>query len=166
MFVGLGTVGFVVFIFGIIGVAMLFVYFRSKKKVEESQNWSAVQGYITKSYIRRETDTDSDGDRSTSYFPEVLYTYEFHGQEYTGDKISFGGKTGSSHHKKAQNFLAQYPVGQGVTVYYDPNNPEDAVLVRTAVGKLILIIGIIFTLIALASLCFGGVNALISLMGQ
>lgn len=166
MFAGLGASDFVVVIFGIIGVAMLFSYFQSKKKVEESQSWPAVQGYITKTHIRRETEKDNDGSRITKYYPEVLYTYEFLGKEYTGDKISFGGKTKYSYEQKAENFLVQYPVGQGIKIYYDPNNPEDAVLERKALGKVILIIGVIFTLIAIGALLVRGGAALMSLMGQ
>jgi len=74
MFAGLAASDFVIVIFGIIGIAMLFSYFQSKKKVEESQSWSTVLGYITKTHIRRETEKDNDGSRITKYYPEVLYT--------------------------------------------------------------------------------------------
>ncbi len=74
--------------------------------------------------------------------------------EYTGDKIAFGGDVGGSR-KKANEMIAQYPVGKNVSVYYDPNNPEDVVLERRMGSKGLLIIGVVFTLIAVCTLCVG-----------
>ncbi len=164
MLIGIAIGGCFVLIFGIIGAVMLFKYFQDKKKAEESQNWSSAAGRITESYVRREENMDSDGYTTTSYYPEVRYGYEFLGTEYTGDKIAFGGKMGGNQ-KNAQERLAQYPVGKNVIVYYDPNNVEDAVLERKMGGKIMLIVGVIFSLVAICTACIGGIVTVLGLMG-
>lgn len=163
MLVGIGIGGCFVLIFGIIGAALLIKHFRAKKKAEESQKWSSAAGRITESYVRREDSTDSDGYPTTSYYPEVQFTYEFLGSEYAGNKIAFGGSMGGGQ-KKAQESLAQYPVGKDVIVYYDPNNPGDAVLERRVSGNVFLIVGIVFLVISVCVGCVGGVIAVANLV--
>ena len=162
--IGVAVGGCFILIFGIVGTVMLFKYFQDKKKAEESQSWSSASGRIMESYVRREESMDSEGFTTTYYYPEILYVYQFLGAEYTGDKIAFGGKVGESQNK-AKERLVQYPVGKNVIVYYDPNNPEDAVLERKMSGKTMLIVGIVFAIIALCTACVGGTIAVLGLMG-
>ncbi|MBA4379859.1 MAG: hypothetical protein C0393_04105 [Anaerolinea sp.] len=135
------------------GVFLLIKSFKDRKKAEASQGWPATQGQIIEARIAESTSTDSDGDTSTSYSPAVEYTYSVAGQEYKGNKITFGFTQGYGNYAKAQAALARYTLGAQVTVYYDPANPADAVLERKAGGSTIsLVLGIIFILI---SLCLG-----------
>ena len=143
---------------------MLVKYFQDKKKSEDSQAWSATTGEITESYVRESHSQDSDGYTSTSYYPEVRYRYQVMGAEYQGKRIAFGGDVGGSH-KKARQMLTPYPVGQRMTVYYDPNSPEEAVLERRMGSKGFLIIGIIFTLIGGCTACIGGGVGIAALLG-
>jgi hypothetical protein len=58
-------------------------------------------------------------------YPVVLYSYQVGGRSYQGSLIAPGlevGRTG------APARLAVYPTGSQVTVYYNPNDPSDAVL--------------------------------------
>lgn len=160
--IGLAAGGCFVTLFGGVGIFMLVKYFRDKKKSEESQAWSATSGQVTESYVRESQSRDSEGYITTSYYSEVRYLYQVMGVEYNGDKVAFGGSVGGSR-KQANERIAQYPVGKTVTVYYDPNNHEDAVLERRIGSKGMLIIGIVFTLIAVCSVCIGGVVAIASL---
>ena len=160
---GVGIGGCFVLVFGIIGIVMLVKYFLDKKKFEESQAWSATSGQITEAYVRESSSEDSEGYTTTSYYPEVRYTYQVMGVEYTGKRIAFGGNVGGSR-KKANEIVAQYPVGKKVTVYYDPDNLEDAALERRMGGKGLLVIGIVFTLIAVCTACIGLGTLIISYM--
>jgi len=47
-----------------------------------------------------------------------------------------------------QHELASYPVGKTVTVYYDPNHPDIAVLEPGLVGELKLLLKLAFILMA------------------
>ena len=126
IFIGIVCAGFSIVLVGI----SLLIYFRTKKRVGESQSWSVVRGYITESYVGYEFKTDIDDRSHRVYHPELRYTYQVLGREYIGDKILFRQKATYGARKKAQKFLVRYPVGQEVAVYYDPNNPADAVLDR------------------------------------
>ena len=156
--------GFFVLVFAGIGIFMLVKYFRDKGRAEESKAWPATAGEITQAYIRESQTRDSDGYMTTSYYPEVRYLYDARGVAYTGEQISFGGAIGGSHQKAAE-IVAQYPVGKNLTVYYNPNNPAEAVIERRIGSKLFLIIGAIFTVIGVCTACVGGSIALITLLG-
>ena len=158
------SVGCFCAIFAGIGIFMLVKYFQDKKKSEESQAWSATSGQITESYVRESHSQDSDGITTTSYYAEVRYLYQVMGVEYSGDKVSFGGKVGGSR-GKANETTVQYPVGKNVTVYYDPNNHEDAVLERRIGSRGMLIIGIIFTAIGVCTACVGAIAGVMMFVG-
>lgn len=163
MLIGLVAGGCFVTIFAGIGIFMLVKYFQDKKKSEASQAWSATVGRVTEAYVRESQSRDDDGYITTSYYPEVRYLYEAMGVEYTGKRIAFGGGV-SSGHNKANETIAQYPVGKNVTVYYDPNNHEEAVLERRMDSKGMLIIGVVFTLIGICTACIGGIVAIAALV--
>lgn len=161
--IALGVGGCFVTIFAGIGIFMLVKYFQDKKKAEESQSWTGTSGQVTQAYVRESETRDSDGYLTKSYYPEVRYTYQVMGVAYSGDKISFGGSVGGNR-KKADAVVAQYPVGKVLTIYYDPNNPADAVIERKMGSKGFLIIGNIFTLVGICSACVGGVIAVLVLV--
>ena len=157
--------GCFVTIFAGVGIFALVKYFQDKKKSEESQSWSATSGRVTQAYIRESQTRDDEGFLTTTYYPEVRYTYEVMGVEYTGHQISFGGGVGGNR-GKADETLTQYPVGKNVTVYYDPNSPEEAVIERRMGSQTMLILGVVFTLIGVCTACIGGGAGIAALLNQ
>ena len=72
---------------------------------------------------------------------------------FTGEKISFGLTEATARSARAEQTLQKYPVDKQVTVYYNPNNPSEAVLERRAGGGAAgWVVGIVFLV---AGLCFG-----------
>ena len=77
----------------------------------------------------------------------ATYRYQVQGRSYSSNVRSFGdGMTDSE-------VFEQYPGGRGVTVYYDPDNPQEATLIKgvgtwTATGaryaQIILVLGFVF----------------------
>ena len=161
MLILIGVGGLLVLIFGIISIVMLVKHFRDKKKIVESDNWASVQGQIIFSDIRRQDSINAEGHQNVSYVPEVRYRYEHLGTEYTNDKISFGGKIGRTV-KGANTILARYPVGENVTVFYNPANPADSVLERRVGSSVFLWVGLLFVFLTLAVIAVGGVLAMFS----
>jgi hypothetical protein len=160
----LGAVCGVVFILGFIGAGIFLIYrsVQSRKKAEASQGWPSTAGQINESRVSHSTHTDTDGDSRDSYTPYVEYTYQVAGQSYNGRDLTFGFTQGYGNASKAQAMLAKYPVGAQVNVYYDPADPQKAVLERQAGGYGVgLVLGIIFLVVG-ACLGCGGVFALIS----
>ncbi len=90
---------------------------------EAYQNWPVVAAIVTGGEIT--------GGRS--YIPEVYYTYEFHGRQYSGvDTIytpGFGGKR--KRLDVAETELAGHPPGSEITMYVNPDNPEET---RMSIG--------------------------------
>ena len=131
-------------IFVVIGLVLLFIYFRNLAQVRASQNWSTTQGTVIQSWVRRSKSTDSDGSTSSSYHPEIHYLYQILGKEYQGNKIAFGPRVGGNR-SRAEKMVEKYPTGATVTIYYHPNKPTNAVLERS-ISKILLVMGIIFAL--------------------
>ena len=85
--------------------------------------WPHVPGWITGSEV---IDTsDSDG---SSYKPGIRYHYAVDGQEYDGQRISFGTDRLSSSGSFAAKYTQKYPVGKEVRVAYQPAQPSVSVL--------------------------------------
>jgi len=144
------------FILGFAGAGIFLIYrsWQSKQKAEASQSWPSTRGQVTMARVQHNVSTDSEGDRHDYYSPLVEYTYEVGGQAYTGRTIRFGFNPSFGNEAKAQAALASYPVGAQVTVYYNPNNPAEAVLERKASATNTgMILGIIFIAVSACLAC-------------
>ena len=150
--IGLICGGLFVAIFAGVGIYLLIRFNKDKQKAASSQSWPSASGRIVEARVAESTSTDSDGDRSTCYSPQIVYEYEVLGSPLRGDKIYVGLKSSSSNYKKAQEKVAQYPIGKTVSVYYNPDDPTDAVLERRAQTTITLVLGIIFLVIGV---CLG-----------
>ncbi len=146
-----------------VGVFAIYAGRKGVKQADASQGWPATTGTVTEARVTYSTQTDTDGDSSDSYFPQVSYTYQALGQEYAGHKISFGFAKAHNSRRQAENELARYPLGSQVTVYYNPSNPAEAVLERKAGGTVIAtVLGVAFILLGLCIACpliFSGLAA-------
>jgi hypothetical protein len=76
----------------------------------------------------------STSDGYTDY-PIVHYSYQVSGQSYQGMKLAPGPEVGGS---GAAKVVSKYPVGAQVMVFYNPQNPSEAVLERKAPGLWIM----------------------------
>lgn len=144
---------------GGVGIWLILRYIQTKKKAKQSETWPSVEGKILSHDIRINS---GDEYTSTAYLPQVTYTYHVQGQEFTGSKISYGSAPAFKSIYKAEKFLEQYPVGSRVTVYHDPEKPQDSVL-EQAMRKMtaILVVGIFMIVITLCGTClisFGVIN--------
>ncbi len=80
--------------------------------------YATVRGEIVKRGVRH-------GHKSV-YVPHLKYRYEVGGKSYENDRISFAPQGGKR--KDARLALAHYAEQSSVQVYYDPDNPQFAVL--------------------------------------
>ncbi len=144
-------------VFVVFGLVFVIISITSKRRAAAAQTWPTTPGEITASRVDIHTSTDNDGHTSTTYKPVVAYRYELMGLQYTGERIAFGANT--FNRRKSDEIIARYPVGQSVTVHYNPDKPQDAVL-ETEVhgGTVSLIIGIVL-------MGVGVVLAVVSLLG-
>ncbi len=144
---GMGCFGSIIFvgIFFVVGVAVSWWGWGILQNARVSENWPSTGGQITYSDVR--VDHDEDG---TTYHADIDFAYVVDDHRYTADTVSFG-QYGSSNRSHAEEILARYPVGQAVTVYYDPAEPETAVLEPgvTWSSYMVLGIGLLFACISI-----------------
>ena len=119
--IGCGITVFLMLVFMAVGVGISIWGWSVLQNARVSESWPATDGEILSSVVRE--DTDEDG---TSYFGDVTYRYFVADVAYTSDSVSFGQYGGERDH--AEEIVARYPAGSGVTVHYDPADPETAVL--------------------------------------
>ncbi|HAV77225.1 MAG TPA: hypothetical protein DCX53_07715 [Anaerolineae bacterium] len=120
------VVGSICFSALIIDGILLAIILVTRRGVAKASNWSSTMGTVTLSTIERRR-----SGKSTANYPVVHYTYQVMGLGLQGSKIMPGMEVGGS---GAHKVVARYPMGAEVMVYYDPNNPSDAVLERGMPG--------------------------------
>ena len=137
------------------GVFMIYLGRQSQKKADASQNWPSVNGTIQDVKAAKNYHTGADDDINVeTYSPKLRYSYSVGGTEYSSDKIAFGyGKTFNSE-LAALASIQKYSQGSMVTVYYNPENPNEAVLERKNERQIWgLVGGILLIVLGLCSSC-------------
>jgi ribosomal protein L21E len=101
----------------------------------EAKDWKATSGQITSAdfdTFEKLSTVDNVSHRITVNQPQIVYGYEVDGVAYQSNRVAFGAKTQSTSKRLVGGSLKRYRVGDKVTVYYDPENPSEAVLERQA----------------------------------
>ena len=114
-------VGIISFVFLILNVIFLVIIFFMRRKMAAVRQWPSAMGTVNTSYLERRYSSDSG---STDY-PVVEYSYHVAGQPYKSTKIAPGPEVGGT---GAGKVVARYPAGAQVMVFYNPQQPSDAVL--------------------------------------
>lgn len=112
--------------FILVGGILLVIGLNLIRKGIQSKNWPKVEGSIRRSEVDVHYSMDEDGP-SRDFSADIYYEYTVDGRDYGGATVKMGysdvqGK-GSSHQA-----VDEYPEGSTVDVYYDPDNPREAVL--------------------------------------
>jgi hypothetical protein len=145
------------FLFILIGGGLTWWGWTIVQTARASAGWPSVEGRILRSEVTRSTDGDGDD----SYSPEVTYRYVVDGQSYESYTIKFG-ENAYGNRNTAEAIAARYPDGSRVTVYYDPADPERAVLEPgvSAGSYIVFSIGAIFLVVGLVIPPAGGLVSL------
>ncbi len=138
---------------GCITLLFFLVYRHQRNQVLPSLSWPQATGTISRSRVERIV---HGGYRlSTVYAPRVIYLYEVYGVSHVGTRIRFACSIPNyfATEKEAQRVLVPYPEKSEVTVYYDPADPEKAVLDRELPSpRIVVFFGSFFVLILLVLL--------------
>ncbi len=96
-------------------------------KGKASNSWPVCQGTVVSSDIEQESKTDSYEKQTVSYRAHVVYSYLVNGTAFRSNRIAF--ETYSTSQKgKVLAIANKYPAGETITVYYDPADPNSAIL--------------------------------------
>jgi hypothetical protein len=113
-------------------------------------NWPIAEGTITKSELKFET----KGGENTEIMkcePKVNFQFSIDDRLIEGSTVSFSKKP--IDRVEAQEIIDTYSIGEKVEVYYNPKNPEMAVLEANVnnLGYLFIGIGLVFGIIPLVT---------------
>ena len=100
-------------------------------EARSATDWPETQGEVTGSRVIHTINSNQKSKKQWYYQAEIKYRYEVDGLEYISDRLDFGTY---KHKYKSEVYPTgttnKYPVGKNVTVYYDPIDPEQAVISR------------------------------------
>ncbi len=116
---------------------------------KQSIAWPTTQGVIVNSEVVRERNRNSSSSGSSvTYTADVMFEFQLDGQTYSSNNVSFGQYSSSSA-SDARKIVRAYPANSRVTVYYNPDNPDESVLEPgvSAGSYMILGMGILFSAI-------------------
>lgn len=113
-------------------VAMVVKY----REIQKAKSWEATKGKVLISDVDPRKLKPGDAgynfhDTDIVNEPLIEYEYTVGGKKFSGRRITIGDKTSTY---ELEGILSRYPVGAEVTVYYDPQNPQMAVLERDFPG--------------------------------
>lgn len=84
-----------------------------------SGHWQPIKANIVESKINR-------GNRGGADSPWIEYRYVVDDQTYHSDRIDFGVWS----YGDVATYIQRFPVGASVSAYYNPDDPDEAVLVK------------------------------------
>ena len=119
------VIGILAFVLLILNAVFLGVIFFMRRKMAAVSQWPSTMGTVNASYLERRSSSEGG---STNY-PVVQYSYQIGGQVYQSTKLAPGPEVGGT---GAGKVVARYPEGAQVMVFYNPQNPSEAVLERKA----------------------------------
>lgn len=94
-------------------------------RAAKSASWPTVAGTVTRSEVTSHR-SSTKGRTTTSYHAHIEFDYAVDGKALHGNRRTY--KVMASSQSAANEAVAAYPVGRSVTVSYDPQDPERAVL--------------------------------------
>jgi uncharacterized protein DUF3592 len=122
--------------------AFYFMFVRPMVRLFAARTWQETTCTVLSSQVAESSDSDG-----TTYRPEIVYTYSVDDHSLQADRYDFLGVWSSGRSGK-EEIVAAYPPGARVTCWYDPNQPEQAVLFRGfAASYLVGLFPLIFLLV-------------------
>lgn len=94
------------------------------RKTWKVRRWPRAPGVVLSSSLDHDRAADAE---TQSFQPIIRYSYTVDGVTRKGRRLTPGGAE-SGGEGWAREMLARYPVGSATSVYYNPANPDEAVL--------------------------------------
>jgi hypothetical protein len=111
-------------VFSVAGVGLIILGLFTMRETSRSRGWVKVDGRVVTSSVN-----EFRGKGGATYRPLVMYSYSVGPVRFMSNRIAFH-PVSSGDRRAAATLAAGYPVGRTVQVFYDPQDPEQAVLDR------------------------------------
>lgn len=108
------------------GGYLMFLGTKIKKKIEAARLWPKANGKLTKLKRIGQGPKVVGTDDYRQYMLRVSYEYEVQGETYTNDRPVFGSEIEVK--AEVDEFCHQFTEGKDVKVPYNPEDPQDSVL--------------------------------------
>ncbi len=92
------------------------------RETSRSRNWASADGRVVQSSVNQFTTKGT-----TTFRPIVVYSYTVGAVRYMSTRLSFRSQATGSRDAAAK-ITGAYPAGRAVRVFYDPQDPGQAVL--------------------------------------
>jgi hypothetical protein len=158
---GIGIFALVTIPFIIVGLILVYIALRARRRVRDSMNWATTMGTVLFSAVDERTSYSSESGTTTSYYPKVVYEYRVMGQRFQSDRFNLG-EVGIGNYNQVAAKVAQYPQGAPIQVYYNPANPVECALERVAPSSnvMLLVVVVIFAILGCTGIMVAGGFAL------
>ncbi|MFN8541949.1 MAG: DUF3592 domain-containing protein [Thermomicrobiales bacterium] len=120
------------------GVQMLTQTSDDRRQARAASRWPETTGRITRTWVTTEKTRTYEANSdlpATRYVhtPHLFYEYSVGDRTYHGERVDFApprvfSASNAEDTSAAERYLAAYPYGASVTVYYDPDAPRQACL--------------------------------------
>lgn len=94
---------------------------------QDSLDWPSVTGLVTRSKMEQ-TSRKTRGKNKTDHRVDVSYEYIVDDEMFENDVVQFNQNNLSTSEKEL--LVSAYPKGRKVEVFYNPQKPKQAVLIR------------------------------------
>ncbi len=109
----------------LVGSFFTWIMWRSYSRAQDMRSWPAVEAII----LRSELEERKIGPAVPSDFRVgLLYAYQYEGEGYESENYTWRDNPWSKKLEKAQVVIDQFPEGEIVNAYVNPENPHKAVL--------------------------------------
>ncbi len=97
----------------------------------QSLDFVPVEGKVLRCEVKK-----TPSDEGYSWAVDIDYTYLVDNERYVGNRFRFGPSSPSQ--QGVEKFVEEHPVDGAITVYYDPTNPENVVVMQGLSNSAIL----------------------------
>jgi len=109
---------------GATSVFLIFTLATIHKQRTAQERFLVTKGIVVASKVKRH---EADSSSGATYEPFVRYRYTVAGRDYSSTRYAYGmGSTSDRGH--ASRIVADHPPGREVRVWYDPDDPSEALL--------------------------------------
>jgi len=114
-----------------LGALLLAIALRQSSRGRESRHWTRALGRVLESRV--DLLNEADEQRSRRWGFVIRYAYEARGRTRESEQVWVGSAgAGFDDEAGARAWVERYPVGREVPVWFDPADPDSAVLVTGA----------------------------------
>lgn len=106
---------------------LLYVVIFIQRKVQEVRTWPSVTGQVIEAGLSRSSSGGMET-HNTTYGAKITYQYQVKNKVYRASTLKPGGQLELSTTSHAGKKLKRYGLNQEVTVFYNPQKPEEAYL--------------------------------------